>query len=53
MGLFDGGLFDFDGNGKITPDEAFMEFMIFNEVMNQNSDDELNDEFGDDDDDDF
>ena len=37
MGFFDSLFsdpFDFDGNGKRSADEDFMEYMMFNEVMN-------------------
>ena len=34
MGIFDN-FFDLNGDGKVTPDEEFMEFMMFNEIMNE------------------
>ncbi len=33
-------LFDLDKNGKISPDEAFLEFMIFSEIFAEDDEDE-------------
>ena len=46
MGIFDGGMFDFNGDGKVDMGEQFMAFKIMEDVFRE-EEDEFEDEFDD------
>lgn len=46
MGFLDdlfGNLFDLDGDGKTTPDEEFLAYMMWNEANKEDDEDDIDD----------